>query len=214
MKEINLDKYQRKLKTRLDKERYEHTIGVMYTAGSLAMRYGYDIKSAMLAGLLHDCAKCIPNDKKIALCEKHNINITECERENPFLLHAKLGAFQAMHKYRVRDKEIISAILNHTTGKPNMDLLDKIIFVADYIEPRRDRAPFLDERRQTAFVDIDLAMYQILGDTLQHLKSKPGSSDPMTEKAYEYYKQLIEAREEKEQNEQFKGNDEDSVSGA
>lgn len=201
MKEINLEKYQKKLKTKLDKERYEHTIGVMYTAGALAMRYGYDIKSAMLAGLMHDCAKCIPNDKKIALCEKHNINITEWERENPFLLHTKLGAFLAMHKYQIRDKEIISAILNHTTGKPDMDLLDKIIFVADYIEPRRDKAPFLEERRKTAFIDLDIATFEILSDTLEYIKSRPGSIDPMTEKTYEYYKELIESRKDLNQDE-------------
>lgn len=196
MKEINLEKYQKKLKTKLDKERYEHTIGVMYIAGALAMRYEYDVKSAMLAGLMHDCAKCIPNEKKICLCEKHNINITELERENPFLLHAKLGAFLAMHKYHIRDKEIISSILNHTTGKPDMDLLEKIIFIADYIEPRRDRAAFLDERRKMAFIDIDRATYEILKDTLEYLESKPGNIDPMTEKAYEYYKQLIDSRKE------------------
>ncbi|PXV95457.1 putative HD superfamily hydrolase involved in NAD metabolism [Lachnotalea glycerini] len=196
MKEINLERYQKKLKTKLDKERYEHTIGVMYTAGALAMRYEYDVKSAMLAGLMHDCAKCIPNDRKIALCEKHNINITDLERSNPFLLHAKLGAFLVMHKYRIRDKEIISSILNHTTGKPNMELLDKIIFVADYIEPRRDKAPHLDERRKTAFIDIDRVMYEILGDTLEFLKEKAGDIDPITQKAYEYYKQLIETKED------------------
>jgi predicted HD superfamily hydrolase involved in NAD metabolism len=195
MKEINLEKYQRKLKTKLDKERFEHTIGVMYTAGALAMRYEYDVKSAMLAGLMHDCAKCIPNEKKITLCEKHNISITDLERANPFLLHAKLGAFLAMHKYRIRDKEIISSILNHTTGKPNMDLLDKIIFIADYIEPRRDKAPYLDERRKEAFVDIDKAMYEILGDTLEYLNNNLGDIDPMTEKAYDYYKQLNDQKE-------------------
>jgi predicted HD superfamily hydrolase involved in NAD metabolism len=210
MKEYNLERYQKKLKTKLDKERFEHTIGVMYTAGSLAMRYEYDVQSAMLAGLMHDCAKCIPNDRKIALCEKHNINITDLERANPFLLHAKLGAFLAMHKYRIRDKEIISSILNHTTGKPNMDLLDKIIFIADYIEPGREKAPYLSERRKIAFVDIDRAMYEILGDTLEYLKINASDIDPMTEKAYDYYKQLND-QEEDTTNGNFKENDKDSV---
>lgn len=210
MKEINLERYQKKIKAKLDKERFEHTIGVMYTAGALAMRYEYDVQSAMLAGLMHDCAKCIPNDKKIALCEKNNINITDLERANPFLLHAKLGAFLAMHKYRIRDKEIISSILNHTTGKPNMELLDKIIYIADYIEPRRDKAPHLEERRKTAFIDIDKAMYEILSDTLEFLKDKPGDIDPMTEKAYDYYKQIINAKEDTTDG-NFKENDKDSV---
>ncbi|MFA9375658.1 MAG: bis(5'-nucleosyl)-tetraphosphatase (symmetrical) YqeK [Lachnotalea sp.] len=210
MKEINLERYQKRLKTKLDKERYEHTIGVMYTAGALAMRYEYDVQTAMLAGLLHDCAKCIPNDKKIALCEKNNINITDLERTNPFLLHAKLGAFLAMHKYRIRDKEIISSILNHTTGKPNMELLDKIIFIADYIEPRRDKAQHLEERRHMAFVNIDQAMFGILSDTLDYLEEKQAAIDPITEKAYEYYKQLIKTKEDTT-NGYFEENDKDSV---
>jgi HD superfamily phosphohydrolase YqeK len=76
-----------------------------------------------------------------------------------------------------------------------MDLLDKIIFIADYIEPRRDKAPYLDERRKEAFVDIDKAMYEILGDTLEYLNNNLGDIDPMTEKAYDYYKQLNDQKE-------------------
>lgn len=196
MKEINLEKYQKRLKLKLDKERYEHTVGVMYTAGALAMRYEYDVKTAMLAGLMHDCAKCIPNDKKLAMCEKNNINVSDLEKANPFLLHAKLGAFLAMHKYNIRDKEIISAILNHTTGKPNMELLDKIIFVADYIEPRRDRAPRLMEIRKLAFTELDSAMYEILKDTLGYLNGRTNEIDPMTQRAFEYYDRLINNKEE------------------
>ena len=118
MKNYDMKSYQKKLKREMDEGRYQHTLGVMYTSAALAMRYEYDIQKAQMAGLLHDCAKCIPNGKKLKLCEKHNIQITEVERRNPFLLHAKLGAFLAMHEYGIDDKEIVSAILNHTTGKP------------------------------------------------------------------------------------------------
>ena len=72
----NIDVMRRKVKKYLDKNRYNHTLGVMYTAGALAMRYGADLNRALTAGLLHDCAKCIPNDKKIRMCKKNHIFIT------------------------------------------------------------------------------------------------------------------------------------------
>jgi len=188
LKNYDMKAYQKKIKREMDEGRYQHTLGVMYTCASLAMRYEYDIPKAQLAGLLHDCAKCIPNGKKLRLCEKHNIQITDVERRNPFLLHAKLGAFLAMHQYHVTDKEVISAILNHTTGKPNMSLLDKIVYVADYIEPRRNKAPNLTEVRKLAFIDLDEALYKILSDTIGYLSEGQGETDEMTWKAYEYYK--------------------------
>jgi len=192
MKSYDIKAYQKKLKHELDDHRYEHTLGVMYICGALAMCHGADIQQAMLAGLLHDCAKCISNSKKIKMCEKHKIQMTELEQKNPFLLHAKLGAFLAMHEYDVHDKEIISAILNHTTGKPSMSLLDKIVYIADYIEPGRDKAPNLAEIRKLAYVDLDQALYRILKDTLAYLDSGAGEIDNMTRKAYDYYRSFYE----------------------
>ena len=101
MKSYDMKAYQKKIKHEMDDGRYQHTLGVMYTCAALAMRYEYDIQKAQLAGLLHDCAKCIPNGKKLKLCEKHHIQMTEVERRNPFLLHAKLGAFLAKEQYDV-----------------------------------------------------------------------------------------------------------------
>lgn len=192
MKSYDIKAYQKKLKHEMDSHRYEHTMGVMYTCGSLAMCHNAEIQQAMLAGLLHDCAKCIPNSKKIKLCEKHNIQMTELERRNPFLLHAKLGAFLAMHKYDIQDKEIISAILNHTTGKPAMSLLDKIVYIADYIEPGRDKAPHLAEIRKLAYKNLDLALYRILKDTLSYLSKGDGEIDDMTQRAYDFYRVMYE----------------------
>lgn len=199
MKHYDMKAYQKKIKHEMDDGRYQHTLGVMYTCAALAMRYEYDIQKAELAGLLHDCAKCIPNGKKLKLCEKHNIQMTETERRNPFLLHAKLGAFLAMEQYGINDKEIISAILNHTTGKPNMSLLDKIVYVADYIEPRRNKAENLPEVRKLAFLDLDQALYRILSDTLKYLGKSAGEIDSMTVKAYEYYHAQQEAKQEEEE---------------
>ena len=94
-----IEKISKKLMKELDEDRYRHTQGVMYTSAALAMRYDADLKKALLAGLLHDCAKCIPGHTKIKMCEKYNLEISEIERKNPSLLHAKLGAYLAKDKY-------------------------------------------------------------------------------------------------------------------
>ncbi len=182
-----LKKIKKQLKKELDKNRYQHTLGVMYTASCLAMRYGSDMEKAMLAGLLHDCAKCIPSDRQIHLCEKHRIPIREVERKNPHLLHAKLGAYLAKTEYGVKDPQILHAIEVHTTGEPGMGLLDKILFVADYMEPHRDKAPDLPKVRALAFTDLDGTVRQILYDTIHYLNQKRGSVDSRTYDTYQYY---------------------------
>lgn len=188
MKEPDLRKIRRSMENKLDHKRYEHTLGVAYTAAALAMRYGEDMHKALLAGLLHDCAKCMSNEKRLAICEKYNIAISEAERKNPFLLHAKVGSFLAMKKYGVSDKNVINAILNHTTGRPGMSLLEKIIWIADYIEPGRKQAPNLARIRQLAFEDLDQALLIALEDTLQYLHAGKMEIDTMTQKTYDYYK--------------------------
>lgn len=187
MKSSEMIKIRKAMEKTLDAKRYEHTLGVEYTAAALAMRYDAPIMSAQLAGLLHDCAKCLSNDKKLSICEKYNISVNEIEKRNPFLLHAKVGSFLAMNEYGVDDPDVINAILNHTTGRPGMSLLEKIVFIADYIEPGRKQAPNLAEIRKLAFVNLDQALIRILEDTLVYLKDSGGEMDPMTGKTYAYY---------------------------
>ena len=181
-------KLQHTLKKELDEDRYQHTLGVMYTSASMAMRYGADVTQALLAGLLHDCAKCIPGDKKIHLCEKYGLPVSDVEYENSGLLHARLGAYLAEKKYHIHDREIIHAISSHTTGRPGMSLLEKIVYIADYIEPGRRELPNMKEVRPLAFTDIDQCLYRILEDSLVYLNSRNISVDPMTQKTYDYYK--------------------------
>ena len=181
-------KLQHTLTKELDEDRYQHTLGVMYTSASMAMRYGADVTQALLAGLLHDCAKCIPGDKKIHLCEKYGLPVSDVEYENPGLLHARLGAYLAEKKYHIHDREIIHAISSHTTGRPGMSLLEKIVYIADYIEPGRRELPNMKEVRPLAFKDIDQCLYRILEDSLVYLNSRNISVDPMTQKTYDYYK--------------------------
>ena len=187
-KQADLKKIRRAMEKCQDEKRFQHTLGVTYTAASLAMVYDEDIRKAQIAGLLHDSAKCMNNEKRISICKKHNIGITEVERKNPFLLHAKVGSFIAMNTFGIHDADIINAILNHTTGRPGMSLLEKIIFVADYIEPSRKQAPNLKKIRKLAFEDLDQALITILHDTLRYLNSIDGEIDPMTQKTYDYYK--------------------------
>ena len=151
------------------------------------MRYGGNVCDAQAAGLLHDCAKCLSDKKRLKICEKHHIPISKVERKNPFLLHAKAGAYLARKKYGVKNQDILSAIQNHTTGRKEMSLLEKIVFVADYIEPSRKHAPNLAEIRKMAFLDLDGALLKILEDTLSYLEISGGDIDPMTEETRKYY---------------------------
>ena len=187
MKNTDLYKIRKAMEKAQDSKRYEHTLGVAYTAAALAMNYGVDINNTLVAGYLHDCAKHLSDEKKIHFCEKHNIVISEAEKSNPSLLHAKVGGFMAMDTYKVEDIDVINAILNHTTGRPEMSDLEKIIFIADYIEPGRKNAPNLEQIRKMAFVDLNQTMVMILRDTLEYSKA---AIDQKTKRTYEYYLEL------------------------
>lgn len=194
MSRYDLPKMMKKLEKYLDEDRYAHTMGVMYMCAALAMAHGYDLNAAQTAGLLHDCAKCIPNKKKLKLCEQHQIQLTDFEKNHPVLIHAKLGAYIAEEKYDIVDPEILSSIVWHTTGKPAMTKLEKIVYIADYIEPLRDKAKGLEEVRKTAFRDLDDCMYVILRNTLEYLGDDPKEVDKNSKDAFAYYKNLYDQR--------------------
>lgn len=181
-------KIRKNLRKRLDPFRYEHSLGVSYTSACLAMKYGCDLEKAELAGLIHDCGKRYPDNIIIKKCMKHGIPLSKEELAAPAVLHAKYGAWLAEHKYGITDNEILQAVCFHTTGKPDMTLLEKIIYVADYIEPRRNKAPDLAKMRKLAFEDLDRTVYEMLCSTLKYLERKGSPVDPMTRKAYDYYK--------------------------
>ena len=186
-----INSLQKKMAKELKPERFEHTLGVMYTAGNMAFAHGFPVKKAMLAGLLHDCAKCMSDEKRLEICNKHDIPITEIEYRHPHLLHGKVGAYLAKHKYEIDDIQIQHAIAVHTTGCPHMNLLDKIIYISDYIEPHRDKAPHLEEIRHMAYTDIDRCLFMILEDSVAYLSSMPQDMDPLTLETYNYYKECF-----------------------
>ena len=193
MKTESMKKLRKAMQKELNSKRYEHTLSVAYTAANLAMVHGANIDKALVAGMLHDCAKCIPGKKLISICEKNSIDISEVEISNPSaLLHAKVGAHLAHTKYKVNDEDIINAIKYHTTGRPDMSKLEKILYIADYIEPGRKHATNLKQIRLMAYQDLDKTLLKILEDTLSYLRSCDGQIDPMTKETYDYYrKELI-----------------------
>ncbi|WP_313128661.1 bis(5'-nucleosyl)-tetraphosphatase (symmetrical) YqeK [Anaerocolumna sp.] len=174
-------------------KRFYHTLGVQTTSFAMALKHGADEEKALIAGLLHDSAKCLSGAVLLSECHKYGLSISDAEEKSPYLLHGKLGAYYAEFKYGIEDKEIQSAISYHTTGKPDMSLLEKIVFTADYIEPNRssERIPNLHEIRILAFENLDLAVYQILESTLNYLKKIRLEIDSTTVEAYEYYKSII-----------------------
>ena len=188
MSKYDLIKMQKKLVKYLDEDRYHHTMGVMYSAAALAMVHDYDLEDAQVAGLLHDCAKCIPNKKKIKLCEQRHVEITEFEKEHPFLIHAKLGVFIAREKYDIEDPDILSAIEWHTTGRPDMTALEKIIYLADYTEPTRREFPGLNEVRALTYVDLDRAMIRALTLSMEEVRSRGAEPHP---RSVETLRQLL-----------------------
>lgn len=190
--------FRKQLKSRLDPMRYEHSLSVSFTCAALAMRYGYDIEKAELAGLMHDCAKRYTDNELISRCKKRGIELTEGELSAPAVIHAKYGAWMAKNKFGIQDEEILSAIRCHTTGKPGMTMLDKILYIADYIEPRRDKASNLSQMRYLAFQDLDQTMYEILAGSLEYLKKKGVSIEPMTQQTFIYFDKLTHSGVQKE----------------
>ena len=198
MKTADLGKLRKHMENELEPKRYEHTLSVTYTAANLAAVHGVDVQKALVAGMLHDCAKCLSHKKQMALCAKSHMQLSELEtEENSPLIHAKAGSVLAKEEYGVTDEDILNAICYHTTGRPQMSPLEKIIYIADYIEPGRKHikrttskpgADRLTQIRRMAYHDLDEALCNILGDTLVYLQEKDGKIDSMTQKTYEYYK--------------------------
>ena len=189
-------KIRKKLESALDAERFEHTLGVAKTAQLMACLYGYNPDKAYLAGLLHDCAKNIPNKEKIKLCKNNNIELTSIELDNPSLIHAKAGTVVAHDDYKIDDVDILDAIASHTTGKPGMTLLQMIIFIADYIEPGRPLREGLNEIRAMAMnyteeYALEKTIVLIIENTLSYLKDSAKLIDPTTTDTFNYYKNII-----------------------
>lgn len=180
-----------RLEDRLGQSRYRHSLGVSEVARDLAIIYNYDEEKAALAGILHDCAKYLSDDELLDEARKNKLLISEEEKEVPSLLHGKVGAIYAGKVYGIEDEDVFNAIFYHTTGRPDMSLLEKIIFTADYIEPSRKEIPGINKIRITAYNELDKAVYMILKNTLEHLKDTGLVIEKSTEDAFRYYKKKM-----------------------
>lgn len=168
---MTLDEIKNKLNNSLTPIRYAHSINVMECAVQLALKHGIDKDKAAVAGLLHDCAKDIDNQKKFSLCTQFNIELDEVMQAQPELIHGPLGSRFAELEYGVRDYEIFKAIYCHTTGCENMSTLDKIIYLADIIEPDR-KYDGVGNIKEMAFIDIDATMILALDMSIRNVMAK------------------------------------------
>lgn len=189
---ITIEEMKEKVKSSMSEKRYKHTLGVMETAEKLALQYGDDemVEKAGIAGLLHDIVKEIPAEKRTELCKKYDVCQDEFFRLAPELIHPHLGAEVAQFECGVEDIEILNAIRYHTSGRAGMTTIEKITYIADYIEPNRTDFVGLKEGRELALKDLDLAMEFMLETILDYIGGQGKVPDPVSLKAYEYFKEL------------------------
>ena len=172
--------------SRLTPRRIAHTAGCESEAVMLAKRWGEDQEKAAVAAILHDVTKRLSDENQLILCRKYGIILEIGERENPKLLHARTGAAVAADEFGVSE-EIYEAIRWHTTGKPDMTMLEKIIYLADFIEPTRD-FPGVEELRPLAYEDIDRAMARALELSLEDIREHNTEPFRDTVEAFLWYK--------------------------
>ena len=179
------DKMEYKLKKALDHQRYEHTLGVEKTAREMARAFGVDEEKAALAGLLHDCAKCMPLERMLKAAKHEEID--SVMKESKALMHAVAGCCIARDVYNVGDEEVLAAIRWHTTGRANMTALEKIIYLADMIEPNRKPYPGLEALRKLCWRDLDAAMLAALRGSIAHVQEQGKMLHPDTLAALESF---------------------------
>ncbi len=172
-KQMNSDEMKARLKKNLKPKRYEHTLNVVNSAIALCERYPCDKNQAYYAALLHDCAKNYSPEALLQAADRFGLDVDEVTRREPQLLHGPVGAAVAKEEYGIEDEAILDAIRYHTTGRAGMTRLEKIIYLADFIEPGRDY-PGVDDLRELAFEDLDKAMIQAFTNTIRYITNIRG----------------------------------------
>ncbi len=163
-----MDKIKEKLLKSIGKKRLGHSLRVMKESERLAEHYGEDIEKASIAGLLHDCGRYEDKSYLLKKAKEFDIILDEIYTKNDNLLHAHLGMEVARREYGISDPDILNAIRYHTTGREKMSLLEKIVYMADYIEPGREFEG-LDQVRSLCYKDIDKALILAIDNTIIYI---------------------------------------------
>lgn len=178
----------------LNVKRFAHTLSVASTARTLALTHGLDAQKAEIAGLLHDCAKCLPLREMRQLCDRHGVETDKGMRESGALLHAPAGACQAQDVYGVTDKAVLDAIFCHNTGKPDMTPLDMAVWLADKIEPTRAPYPLLDKVRMLSGLSLQKALTTSMEGSCKYIRQRGKTVHPMTLRTLEWLKASAESK--------------------
>ena len=177
------------LQKNLKESRYQHTLNVAQLAVKMAEREGVSREKAEIASLLHDMARNLPVDEMNRMAGE--LGLPDRYRDNPNLVHSKLAADMAKREFGIEDEDMLNAILYHTTGRPGMSTLEKIVFLADAIEPGR-KSPGVQEIRKMAETDINKACLKSLTGKVNFIKDKGVFIDPDTLAAKEYFEKMEE----------------------
>ncbi len=181
------------LKKQLNEKRYIHTLGTADCAKELAKQFSLNEDKAYLAGLLHDCAKCFPNEELLDIIHKH-LDVEECEMLNYKTLHAPVSAYIAETEFGITDKEILSAIRWHTLGKLDMSDFEKIVFIADKIEPNTRDKEYSDKIREllTQENGLNKALLKCYKETIKSLVKRDLKICLLTVEIYNKLQDLVQ----------------------
>ncbi len=191
MNEITLQQLDAIVKETLTGARYRHTLGVVETAAALAQQYGCDPEKARKAAYLHDLTKDCAYNEHLEYCKRFSILPSAIEQTSSTLLHAITGAYYAKNILHLRDTEIFDAIRYHTTGRQNMSVLEKVLYLAAYIEPGR-KFDGVKEVRKLVRIGMDAALRKALANTIIEVAAKPA---PVHIDTIECYNQLMMEKE-------------------
>lgn len=194
---MDLDILLQATKKQLKPERWEHTLRVVDTVMKLAKQYGADPYKAEIASILHDYCKFWSNEKLTEWIQRYQLSsdLLDYHKE---IWHGPVGAEVAREKFGIEDEDILQAIRSHTVGRPGMSLLEKVVYLADYIEPGR-KFPGVDEVRRLAKLDLDKAVLKAMNNTISFLQSQKQNVYPLAIEARDDLSRIVSATKSREE---------------